>query len=645
MGSKATLGPGLLAFALTAFVTGQSVPQTAAAQPGAGQTPDWRRVGNAAMDLDLAGVATGPVERVWYSTSGEQLLIRSWSGKLLATNDFDRWSAPPPEIVIPAVPQGTSIVLPENRAQVRNAAGDSSRVYAFGRFVYRSDNGGKNWDNLTALHGVSIVGDSVRDLAVSPSNEDEIAVAGAAGVFRSLDGGRSWSSLNENLPNLASARIRVLPEGVRGTQIELPGALVVEWQPGERQAWRPTYNADAENDLLYRQVLSQSRGAAVTAIDRAQPYVYSGMANGAIMVSADNGVSWQPERRIGQSGAVTSFWVNPTDPHLALAVLAATAHGTEVVPPRVLHTIDGGLSWDDISANLPDVSVHGVTADPAGNAVYIATDQGVYLATVNINALSVAPPSWTALSGLPPVAATDVKLDSSAIQLWVAMEGFGMYQAMAPHRAGDPRLVTSAGLIARAAAPGTLFSVEGARVNSANAGGLPVPVLFATDKGSQIQIPFEARGDSLALAIDGPAGTRVLPPVPLVSAAPAIQLDPSDGAPLLLDADNGVLLDAMHPAHSHARIQILATGLGQVQPGWPTGLPAPSDIPHTVAAPVRVLLDRSPVNVTRAVLNPGFVGMYLVEIEIPNIVNYGPAELYIEVDGQPSNRVRVYIEP
>jgi uncharacterized protein (TIGR03437 family) len=44
-------------------------------------------------------------------------------------------------------------------------------------------------------------------------------------------------------------------------------------------------------------------------------------------------------------------------------------------------------------------------------------------------------------------------------------------------------------------------------------------------------------------------------------------------------------------------------------------------------------------------LSPGYVGFYLVEIEIPKIVNYGPAELYVEVDGQPSNRVRVYIEP
>jgi uncharacterized protein (TIGR03437 family) len=635
MSNKATLSLGLAWTVLAAFAAG----------PVHAQSLDWRRVGNAAMDLELAGLATGPVDRVWYSPAGDQVLIRPWTGNLLETNDFDRWLAAPPGTVAQLVPQGKSVTVPENGAQIRNPAGASSRVYAFGRFVYRSDNGGRNWENLTAFHGSSIVGGNLRDLAVSPGNEDEIVVAGSAGIFRSVDGGQSWSSLNENLPNFPSARIRSLPDGPQGAQVELPGAMVVEWQPGERQAWRPANNAKAAGDLLYRQILSGARGVTVTAFANEQQYVYTGMADGRIAVSADSGITWQPDQRIGQSGAVTAFWVNPADPHFAVAVLATRAHGADAVPPRVLHTIDGGLSWEDISANLPDVTVHGVTADPAGNAVYVATDRGVFLARTNLSALSVAAPVWVALSGLLPVPATDVKLDSAAIQLWVALEGYGMYQTMAPHRAGDPRLITSAGLIARAAAPGTLFSVEGARVNSANAGGLPVPVLFATDTGSQIQIPFEMRGDSMTLAIDGPAGTRLLPAVPLVSAAPAIQLDPRDGAPLLLDADNGVLLDAMHPAHSHARIQILATGLGQVLPAWPTGLPAPADVPHAVAAPVRALLDRNPVQVTRAILAPAYIGMYLVEIETPNIVNYGPAELYLEVDGQPSNRVRVYIEP
>jgi len=635
MSNKATLHPAL-SMALVGLALAASAPA---------QAPDWRRVGNAAVDLELAGLATGPVDRAWYSP-GDRLSIRTSSGKVFEINDLDRWTPAPADTVVPPAPQGWSTSLPEDGAQVRNPAGPSPRVYAFGRFVYRSDNSGKNWDNLTAFRGQSIVGEGLRDLAVSPANEDEIVVAGSAGVFRSVDGGRSWSSLNESLANLPPARIRGLPEGTQGTQIELPGAMVVEWQPGERLAWRPAPNVAAASELALRQVWSETRGAPVTAVSIVQTYVYTGMADGRIIVSADSGVNWQPETRSNQgSGAVTAFWVNPADPRIALAVLASSPHGAEAIPPRVLHTIDGGRSWVDISANLPDVTVRGVTADPSGNAVYVATDQGVFFARTDLNVLSVALASWAALAGLPPVTATDVKLDSGAIQLWVAVEGYGMFQAMAPHRAGDPRLITSAGLIARVAAPGTVFSIEGARVNSANAGGLSVPVLAATDTESQIQIPFEVRGDSLALAIDGPTGARVLSSVPLLSTAPAIQLDPRDGAPLLLDADNGVLLDAMHPAHSHARVQILSTGLGSVQPAWPTGLPAPADTPHNVVAPVRALLDRAPVSVTRAILAPNYVGMYLVEIEIPNIVNYGPAELYIEVDGQPSNRVRVYIEP
>jgi hypothetical protein len=179
MGNKATRGAGL-GLVLIGLATS-----------AAAQAPDWRHVGNAAIDLELAGLATGPVDRVWYSPLGDQLWVRATSGKIFQTNDFDRWSDAPADSPVPAVSEGRSISLPESGAQVRNPAGPSPRVYALGRFVYRSDNSGKNWENVTAFHGLSLVGDSVRDLAVSPSNEDEIVVAGSAGIFRSLDGGRS----------------------------------------------------------------------------------------------------------------------------------------------------------------------------------------------------------------------------------------------------------------------------------------------------------------------------------------------------------------------------------------------------------------------------------------------------------------------
>jgi uncharacterized protein (TIGR03437 family) len=60
---------------------------------------------------------------------------------------------------------------------------------------------------------------------------------------------------------------------------------------------------------------------------------------------------------------------------------------------------------------------------------------------------------------------------------------------------------------------------------------------------------------------------------------------------------------------------------------------------------VRAYLDREPTEVSRAVLAPGYIGFYLIEIQLPRIVNAGPAELYIEAEGQASNRVRLYIEP
>ena len=67
--------------------------------------------------------------------------------------------------------------------------------------------------------------------------------------------------------------------------------------------------------------------------------------------------------------------------------------------------------------------------------------------------------------------------------------------------------------------------------------------------------------------------------------------------------------------------------------------------PPAVRATTAVYLDRAPVEVLSATLAPGYIGLYLVEIRLPAIVNAGPAELYLTADGQESNRVRIVLEP
>jgi uncharacterized protein (TIGR03437 family) len=245
---------------------------------------------------------------------------------------------------------------------------------------------------------------------------------------------------------------------------------------------------------------------------------------------------------------------------------------------------------------------------------------------------------------LPAAAAADVKLDPQGNQLWAAVDGYGVFATLAPHRLRDPSVVSAADLVARAVAPGSVISILGAGVDAARAGDLSAPVLASTATESQVQVPFEARGSSISFAASANGKNLTWPAVPLAPVAPVVFVD-RDGSPMLLDSDNGVMLDAMNPARSGARIQILATGLGRVTPDWPTGLAAPLENPPRVAGAVHAYLDRAPVEVTRAVLAPGYIGFYLVEIAVPKLVNYGPAELYIDVDGASSNRVRVYIEP
>ena len=601
--------------------------------------PDWRRIGTAAVEMSLASVATGPVERVWYSPGGATLLARTASGKTFETKDFESWKEVPEALQPVPAPDVIVAVKPEPVAVVRSQPGNAARLYAAGRNAYRSDDGGQNWRNLTAWRQESIIGDGMRDLAVSPRDPDEVVIANGFGIWRSVDGGTTWSGLNETLPNLPVRRLLALPRGVRGARLALDHsgvAIEVEWAPGERTSWKPQPDVSIAAEAARKRALSQTLGVPITAWSASAGYVYAGSSDGRIWISANEGRDWL-EPRPGAGASVEAIWVDGGDPRRALAALAAREG------PRLLRTMNGGLFWDDLSGNLPNATAHGVTADGATGAVYLATDQGLFFTVTPLGAAAPAP-VWTALSAsLPRAPVMDVHLDEGGNQIYVALDGYGVFAATAPHRFLALRAVSAADYAERPAAPGALLSILGGRVASARAGERNVPVLTAADMESQIQVPFEAAGTALAIALEM-AGGRLTLGVPLRDASPAVFVD-RDGAPMVLDADRGVLLDAMTPARSGARIQILATGLGRVQPEWPTGMAAPLESPPRVVAPVKVYLDRAPVEVTHATLAPGYIGFYLVEVQLPEIVNAGPAELYMEAGGQPSNRVRIYLLP
>ena len=53
--------------------------------------PDWRHIGNSAVELELASPASGAADRVWFSVDGARLFVRTTSGRVFETLDFEKW--------------------------------------------------------------------------------------------------------------------------------------------------------------------------------------------------------------------------------------------------------------------------------------------------------------------------------------------------------------------------------------------------------------------------------------------------------------------------------------------------------------------------------------------------------------------------
>jgi uncharacterized protein (TIGR03437 family) len=540
---------------------------------------------------------------VWYSGDGLRLYAQTDSGKTLETIDFENWTE-------------STATPPRTKADIA----------------------AKDWGKLTQYRGFSIVGGAASDVAVSAADPDDIVLATVFGLWRTLDGGASWNSLNTGLANLAVERIVELPSGTQGTRILLRGKeLEGVWNPGEKTGWQVEPSGAAAREALLAESLEPFLGSVPNRVAVAGSWIYAGGDQGRLWVSADRGLTWRSYRVGEADGRVEAIHIAAGQPAIAVAAISSESGA------RVVRTMNGGIFWDDISANLPAGAARGVAADLETGAIYVAGDAGLYWTVTDLRSGGSAT-EWVRLAaGQDSSKVRDVVLDADGNQIFIALDGEGVFTAVAPHRLLIPRVVNAASGLGMPAAPGTLLSVLGSNVSSARVGELDVPVLAASEMESQIQIPFSVTGSLLTLDVETAQDRRNLA-LDLRTSSPAIFTD-RDGTPIVLDAERALLVDASTPARAGSTIQILATGLGQVSPEWPAGLAAPVEAPPKVVAPVRVLLDRVPLAAVKATLAPGYVGFYLIEAKLPEIVNLGAAELYLEAGGTSSNRVGLQVAP
>ncbi len=127
--------------------------------PACSAAPDWRHIGNFTVELGLAGPASGPVQASLVR-DGRNAVCRRPHRAVCIRRPIWRTGSETAAAVPPAVVNANGReVFPKPGAQTRALAGDNSRVYAFGKFVYRSEDGGAHWENADRLYaGLSIAG-------------------------------------------------------------------------------------------------------------------------------------------------------------------------------------------------------------------------------------------------------------------------------------------------------------------------------------------------------------------------------------------------------------------------------------------------------------------------------------------------------
>ena len=638
----------------------------ALAATGAAEDLSWRRLGGSGVAAGLARPAGGSGHDVLLTANGRTLYASLQGSGIWASTDLGlSWeraessTADFPAALESAREAGWSATVVRNpyRAGV---------AYALGEHLYRSDDGGGEWTNLTAIGGNSLIGRWQSALAISPTDAEVIVVGNSMGLWKSHDAGVTWSSLNSRLPNFPAARF-LATSAATAPSLAAPQLGMLELiRTAAGRTWRASAGSQfAESGIpvaertdpsitanllpagyaVSHRVWRDGRpispsltgcaseagcpGQAISAFAFGNG-LWAGTSNGNIWVSPDGGANWERVWSDPWGAAVTSLWVGAG----AQAAALATAGG------RIVRSTNGGRSWFDITSDLPDSSWEAVQGHSEASAVYVAGPLGIYFASVDLAQPGPAG-SWSAITGdLPGGSVDDLAIEPSRGRLYAAVPGFGVYWANAPRLDQALRALSSADLAGRPAAPGSLLTIFGTEALSARAAGRPAPILEAARGRTQLQVPFAVDGESLRLQLDAGDTSHVLD-LPLAQVSPAVFI--VDGEPLILDAATGALVGWHRPAMAGGNVLVMMAGLGAVHPPWPAGMPSPNSVVARPVADVRARLGGVPAKVASMQLAPGYVGMYLVELAIPASAVPGEAQLVIEANGQPSNAVGLVI--
>ena len=158
--------------------------------------------------------------------------------------------------------------------------------------------------------------------------------------------------------------------------------------------------------------------------------------------------------------------------------------------------------------------------------------------------------------------------------------------------------------------------------------GVAAPLLFVSGLQINLQVPFATSGDSATVSVNnnGTASNEVS--VPVAQSSPSIfSVDGTGFGPgTVVHADFSLVSEAL-PAGAGETVIIFLTGLGPLDPTIADGAPGPTSEPfsRTTDSSIQVAFGGEAGTVLFSGAAPDFVGLYQINVTIPNPVVVGAA--------------------
>ncbi len=186
----------------------------------------------------------------------------------------------------------------------------------------------------------------VAPLVLSPHNPDTIYTA-AECVFRSTDGGKSWSPISGDLTRNDKSK-----QQPSGGPIQLDITSVEYY------------------DTIF----------ALAESPKQKGMIWAGTDDGIVSLTSDDGAHWtNVTPKMPEWSTVDLIEASPHDANTAY--VAVDRHKLDDIKPYIYKTSDAGKTWSTITNGIPDGAVvHAVREDPAKRGLlYAGTELGVFV--------------------------------------------------------------------------------------------------------------------------------------------------------------------------------------------------------------------------------------------------------------------------